>query len=177
LTIPDRTYSLDVGFTVFSLIVMPSFATPFDQQLTQALMQPALIRIVDNIRKQLDTADWTGSYQDEVIWPKQATPEQRQCYADLQKLLESAAPEDKDSLQDALDQLPQPEHTYTLCLKQGEEQRQIDVWALCYEVCRVSGDGAIAADRSLIDEEINDVDWIRLDEKAKAVVEQAFAQL
>ena len=158
---------------------MPRFATTFDQQLTQALMQPALIRVIDNIRKQLDESDWMGSYQDDVIWPEQASPEQRQCYTDLQKLLESAAPEDRDSLQQALDQLPQPQHTYTLCLKKGEEQRQIDVWALCYGVCRVSNDAEmpITVDRSLIDEEINDVDWIRLDEKAKAMVETAFATL
>ncbi len=158
---------------------MPSFATPYDQQLTQALMQPALIRIIDNLRKQLDESEWTGSYKDEEVWPEQATPEQRQCYADLQKLLVSAAPEDKGGLQQAIDQLPQPEHTYTLCLKKGEEQRQIDVWALCYGVCRVSNDPAlpVTVDRSLINEEMNDVDWIRLDEKASKLVAQAFAQL
>ncbi|MEO1592823.1 MAG: hypothetical protein AAFU71_16250, partial [Cyanobacteria bacterium J06632_22] len=82
-------------------------------------------------------------------------------------------------LQQALDQLPQPKHTYTLCLEKGDEQRQIDVWALCYGVCRVSQDEAmpITVDRSLIDEDINDVDWIRLDEKAKEWVEAAFVQL
>ncbi|MEO0540075.1 MAG: hypothetical protein AAFZ80_04320, partial [Cyanobacteria bacterium P01_A01_bin.105] len=91
--------------------------------------------------------------------------------------------------QQALDQLPQPDHQYTLCLKKGtsekgDDLRQIDVWALCHRVCRVSDAAAtedatlpITADRSLIDEDLNDVDWIRLDEKAKRLVEDAFAQL
>jgi len=142
-------------------------------------MQPALIRVIDNLRKQVEASGWTSSYHDEVIWPEQTTPEQQQCYTDLQKLLVSAAPEDRDSVQQGLDQLPQPQHTYTLCLKKGKNEQQIDVWALCYGVCRVSQDEAmpITVDRSLIDEDINDVDWIRLDEKAKEWVEAAFVQL
>ncbi|MEL6327215.1 MAG: hypothetical protein AAFQ61_09980 [Cyanobacteria bacterium J06626_23] len=158
---------------------MPDFASSFDRQLTQALMQPALIRVIDNIRKQLDQSDWAGSYQDEVVWPPQATTEQQQRYADLQQLLEAAAPEDRDALQQALDQLPQPEHLYTLCLKKGDLEHRVDVWALCYAVCRseAANGEPITADRTLIDEQINDVDWIRLDQKAQQQVTQAFGQL
>jgi hypothetical protein len=41
----------------------PKFRTNQDWELAQALMQPALIRVVDNLRQRLETlADWQGDY-------------------------------------------------------------------------------------------------------------------
>ena len=73
---------------------MPQFATAQDQRYAQALMQPALIRIIDNIRKQLDISDWTGTYRDDMSWPPETTAEQKQQYLTLQDMLETAAPEE-----------------------------------------------------------------------------------
>ncbi len=44
-------------------------------QQAEILMQPAFIRIVDNIRKHLDISKWKGSYHDVLIWPAGTTDE------------------------------------------------------------------------------------------------------
>ncbi|SKB12867.1 conserved hypothetical protein [Planktothrix sp. PCC 11201] len=42
----------------------PKIKDPVAWQQAELLMQPALIRLLDNIRKQLDESIWTGSYQE-----------------------------------------------------------------------------------------------------------------
>ena len=42
----------------------PKIKDPLAWQQAELLMQPALIRLLDNIRKQLDESIWTGSYQE-----------------------------------------------------------------------------------------------------------------
>lgn len=150
-------------------------------------MQPALIRVIDNIRKQLDVSPWQGRYEDETIWPEGTTDQQQQTYIQLQQQMEAVDPETYDQLQSQLDQLPRPQHLYTLCLsKDGQEQR-IDLWQLCYQVCCTNYDAtelevaqletALEIDTTLFDAEINDIDWVKLDEKAKRLVENVFEQL
>ena len=158
---------------------MPQFATAQDQRYAQALMQPALIRIIDNIRKQLDISEWTGSYRDDLSWPADATSEQQQQYLALQDMLETATPKEYDQIQAVLAQLPAPEHAYILCLKKQEQQQEIDVWQLCYRLCNSvdTSDGPITIDMNLLNLEIGDVDWIALDQKAKHLVEDAFQSL
>ncbi len=158
---------------------MPQFATAQDQRYAQALMQPALIRIIDNIRKQLDVSDWTGSYRDDMSWPAETTPGQKQQYFALQEMLETATPEEYDQIQAVLSQLPAPEHLYTLCLKKQDQQQEINVWQLCYRLCNSTdtSNGPITVDTSLLNLEIGDIDWIALDEKAKRLVEETFQAL
>ena len=158
---------------------MPQFATPQDQRYAQALMQPALIRIIDNIRKQLDSSDWKSTYRDDMRWPPEVTAEQKQQYLALQEMLEAATPEEHDQIQGALEQLPAPEHLYTLCLTKQQQQHEIDVWQLCYRLCRAAGndEGPIAVDLSLLDLELGDINWIALDEKAKRLVTATFENL
>ncbi len=156
---------------------MPQFATPQDQRYAQVLMQPALIRIIDNIRKQLDSSAWTGSYRDDMSWPTDTTAEQKQQYLALQEMLETATPEEHDQIQAALSRLPAPQHAYTLCLKKQEEPSQeLDVWQLCYRLCNQGPtmDGPIAVDTSLLDLETGEVNWIALDQKAQRLVSEAF---
>ena len=158
---------------------MPQFATEQDRQYVQLLMQPALIRIIDNIRKQLDESPWQGSYRDETIWPETASPEQQQQYLSLQAMMEEAVPEDYDRLQVALEQLPTPQHVYTLCLKKQDQIQEVDIWQLCYRLCAQDPDldRPVQVDMTLFDMEIQDVDWIRLDEKARQLLSAIFAQL
>ncbi len=158
---------------------MPQFATAQDQRYAQVLMQPALIRIIDNIRKQLDASDWTGSYRDDINWPPEATADQKQQYLALQDMLETATPEEHDQIQAALSQLPSPAHMYVLCLKKQDQQQEIDIWQLCYRLCSSvdASDGPITIDTSLLDLDIGDVDWIALDQKAQQLVEQEFRTL
>lgn len=161
---------------------MPQFATAQDQRYAQALMQPALIRIIDNIRKQLDASDWEGSYRDDMRWPAETTAEQQQQYLALQEMLETATPEEYDQIQVTLAQLPSPDHRYTLCLKKQDQQQEIDVWQLCYRLCNAAdtadtNNSPITIDLSLLNLEMGDVDWIALDKKAKRLVEETFQAL
>lgn len=158
---------------------MPQFATAQDQQYAQALMQPALIRIIDNIRKQLDSSDWSGSYRDDMRWPTGTTAEQKQQYLALQDMLETATPEEYDQIQANLEQLPTPQHLYTLCLKKEAQQQEVDVWQLCYRLCNASDThhSPITIDTSLLDLELGDVNWVTLDQKAKRLVEEVFQGL
>ena len=45
----------------------PKIKTPEAWQQAELLMQPALIRVLDHIRKRLETSVWKGSYQDVTI--------------------------------------------------------------------------------------------------------------
>lgn len=162
---------------------MPQFSTPLAQQQAQLLMQPALIRVIDNIRKQLDKSDWEGHYKDEVKWPQAATEAQKQQYLAAQDRLETASPEEHDQIQALLRQIPQPQHNYILCLKRADQQQEVNLWQLCYQLCSTNytstdtDDTPLEIDITLIDKELGDVDWIKLDAKAKALIEQVFNQL
>ncbi|MGD1899197.1 MAG: hypothetical protein ACFB16_19895 [Phormidesmis sp.] len=160
---------------------MPEFATSLARAKVDKLMQPALIRVIDNIRKQLDQATWQGRYEEELIWPEGTTPEQKQEYAALQKLLHGVPPEEHDRVADLMSQLPQPSPLYTLRLNHADQaDRTVDIWALCYQVCAVAYDenstAAIEADDSLFDE-LGEVDWRVLDDKTKALIEAIFSDL
>lgn len=42
----------------------PKFKTLREWEQAQVLMQPAFIRVIDNIRKELDNTTWQGTYQE-----------------------------------------------------------------------------------------------------------------
>jgi hypothetical protein len=46
----------------------PTFKNTLAWEQAQVLMQPALLRVVDNIRKELDVSNWKGQYK-EVTTP------------------------------------------------------------------------------------------------------------
>ena len=45
----------------------PTFKTGLAWEQAQILMQPAMLRIVDNIRKELESSDWKGSYKEVTV--------------------------------------------------------------------------------------------------------------
>jgi hypothetical protein len=132
-------------------IMKPQFTDTLAWQQAELLMQPAYIRIIDQIRKQLEESSWKGTYQ-EV-------------------------------------QTPYP--GYQLCLQDKDISVNIDLWDLCFQVCfrnyspssitspfsEESDKWKVEIDTSLIDDDTNDVDWNRLDAKARQLVEQVFASL
>ena len=154
------------------------FATPQDRARVEQLMQPALIRVIDNIRKQLDSVTWKGSYEEELRWPEGTTPEQQQEYAALQKQLHGVPPEEHDRVSALMSRLPQPSPLYTLRLTQDNyEDQTVDIWALCYRICTVFGSTEqLQADETLFDED-GEVDWRSLDDKTKTLVEEIFLKL
>ncbi len=42
----------------------PTFKNTLAWEQAQVLMQPALLRVVDNIRRELDTSNWKGKYRE-----------------------------------------------------------------------------------------------------------------
>lgn len=153
------------------------------EQQASLLIQPTLIRLIDQIRKQLETSDWRGTYQTQETWPAGTTPETKATVINLQTQLDSAPPEQMDQLNQALSHLPQPELTYLLQLTKQDHQVEVDLWDLCYRICfqnyqpaSPQGVDEIQVDTSLI-EPAGDLDWHRLDDKAQQVVAHVFDQL
>jgi hypothetical protein len=72
-----------------------------------------------------------------------------------------------------------------LCLQSGDQQLKFDIWDLCYQVCFLNYDGShsetetqmVEIDTSSIDLETGNIDWHRLDNKAKDVVARVFNNL
>jgi hypothetical protein len=129
----------------------PQFPDTIAWQQAELLMQPAYIRILDHIRKQLEQSPWKGTYQE----------------------------------------IQTPYPGYQLSLQQKDASVTIDLWDLCFQACfrnynpspatlpQSSDSGALPVeiDTSLLDDDTNDVDWQRLDAKARQLVEQVFANL
>jgi len=72
-----------------------------------------------------------------------------------------------------------------LCLESEDKQLKFDIWDLCYQVCFLNYDGShselesriVEVDTSSIDLETGTIDWMRLDNKAKAVIAKIFDNL
>ncbi|MEA5452680.1 hypothetical protein VB780_29175 [Leptolyngbya sp. CCNP1308] len=164
---------------------MLTFASPTDEAQAAELMQPCLIRVIDNIRKHTETLDWRADYLEQVRWPGSATPEQRQQVRDLAAQLSEASPEEDKAIRQQLRQLPAPSPGYELRLTKGageattEEPRTVtlDVWELCFDVCfsDYQPPQPASVDPALLDDD-GEIDWLALDEKAKTLVEQAIDQ-
>ncbi|BAZ44948.1 hypothetical protein NIES4102_19650 [Chondrocystis sp. NIES-4102] len=45
----------------------PTFKTRLAWEQAQVLMQPAMLRVVDNIRKELESSDWKGTYREVTL--------------------------------------------------------------------------------------------------------------
>jgi hypothetical protein len=161
----------------------PTFSSPASWQQANMLMQPVFIRLIDNIRKQLEETGWKGSYKDVQRWPE-GTPEETQYrFQKLQEEITQADDANVPELQQALAKLPQPMPGYELFLQEGDRHITVDLWEVCYQICfqnyeamkQTPGTPAIV-DSSLLDE-TGEVDWNELDEKAKYIVSAIFSKL
>jgi hypothetical protein len=165
----------------------PKFANLEAWRQAELLMQPAFIRLVDNLRKQLEDSTWKGTYRDVPMWADDVPESTRTRYQLLQQELTTAEPTQAALVEAALAQLPQPHPGYELCLTKLDRQVVVDMWELCYQICFHAPEGLrpaaghqsgqpVTVDLSLIDE-TGDVDWSQLDEKTKRIVGQVFANL
>jgi len=78
-------------------------------------------------------------------------------------------------------EITEPSPQYLLCLQLQDQQVQVDLWQLCYEICFKNyspekDDQEVEIDRSLIDSQ-GDIDWENLDRKAKILVNAVFTSL
>lgn len=148
------------------------------------LMQPVFIRVIDNLRKELDQSIWQGNYREETVWADSVPLEMRSTVMELRQRLKTADPSEVPEIEASLAHLPQPYPGYQLYLQHDGQQVVVDVWQLCYQVCfknynpvlSLSEEVAVEVDPNLIDA-TGDVDWLQLDEKAKQVIQQIFQNL
>ncbi len=122
----------------------PKFKDAIAWQQAELLMQPSLLRVVDNLRVMLENSVWQGTYEE----------------------------------------VQEPYPGYVLCLKYQDREVTISLWELCYRVCFVEypithsiyESREVEIDTSLIDQ-TGEVDWIRLEEKTKQVIQEVFEGL
>jgi hypothetical protein len=157
----------------------PKITNSTSWQQAEILMQPAFIRVIDNIRKQLDISNWKGTYQDVLTWPANTTDETKALVTQLVQNMETATPSQIEEIKKTLATLPRPHPGYHLLLQHQQEQVNIDLWDLCYQVCFLNyspENTAVDIDTNLIDE-YGDVDWQNLETKTQQLVQQVFASL
>lgn len=148
-------------------------------------MQPVFIRLIDNIRKQLEVSDWQGSYREFPIWAEDVSPAMQQRFLQLQQEMATAKGDRLADLQAQLAELPQPFPGYELCLKHRDQEVAVDLWQVCYQICfrnysppfNPTNSTPVEIDTSLIEDDTGEVDWLRLDQKTKQIVEQIFQTL
>jgi len=159
----------------------PKITNPDTWQQAEVLMQPAFIRIIDHLRRQLETSTWKGTYQDVLIWPGDTTDATKTIVTQLLQELATTTPETALEIKQTLMKLPKPHPGYHLCLQRQEQQVSVDLWELCYQVCfrnyNPLFDEAVEIDTSLMEDDTVDVDWQRLDAKVGELVAQVFANL
>lgn len=128
----------------------PQFKTRLAWEQAQLLMQPALIRVLDNIRKQLDISSWQGTYR-EITEPVPGylltlTKDSKTIEVDIWQLCYQVCFQNYT---------PAPQHIFSAL-----EQRSIDV----------------EIDQRLLDE-TGDIDWHLIEAKAQQSVRQIFDNL
>jgi hypothetical protein len=168
---------------------MPKFRDVQSWQQAEILMQPAFIRLVDNIRKQLEESQWQGRYIDMPLFPEGTPEEVKFQVRQLQAELATASPERAAEIETALTELPSPFPGYQLHLTHHGREATVDVWNLCYQICFrdypdvAESTGVCRADDVMVDvdtdllDDTQEVDWTRLDSKAHQVVERLFTNL
>jgi hypothetical protein len=154
-------------------------------QQADTLLQPIFIRLVDHFRQALDQSGWVGEYSQREIWPdhvEEAVKVRRQA---LLEGLETCSGSEAAVLEAELATLPAPYPGYELGLFAPSEDPHLraaplhtfDLWELCYEICFTNypQDPLTPAvvDARLFDDS-GDVDWQRVDEKTKALVQRLF---
>lgn len=160
-----------------------------NQQQLALLLQPALIRLIDQLRQQLTAASWAWSYDTIELWPDEVPSEVRSQYTEMLQALETASDDDAEIIQDVLETLPQPVPLYRLDVTLEDTVYQINMWELCYQICLKKYVPNLSnmtvqspqLEKQRLDPELLDssggIDWVVLNEKAKKVVESLMKQL
>ena len=159
------------------------------QQMLASLLQPALIRLIDQLRQQLADSPWQWNYETHEIWPEAVSQTQRDRYNLLQAALETASDDEAVDLETELAMMPMPIPIYRLNMSQGDRQEQLNMWELCYQICLLQyapildSDSLVPPsletyplDAKLLDS-TGEIDWPFLDQKAECVVSQMLETL
>ncbi len=127
----------------------PTFKTRLAWEQAQVLMQPAMLRVVDNIRKELESSNWKGTYK-EVTAP---IPGYHLCLKDADRQVE----------------VDVWELCYRVCFVEYEPVQHI------FSLEDESG-YEVDVDTRLIDD-LGEVDWHLLESKAQQSVRTVFNKL
>lgn len=165
---------------------MLTFASAQARQHAESLMQPALIRVLDNLRKRMETSPWQGKYREHLLWPETATDAQKQRVMELRAQMDGAEAGQLEQIQAELARLPVPYPGYELHLysdagsnpdAEAEPDTVIDVWRLCCRACFVDFDAdssqPVTVDSALLEAD-GEVDWLTLDEKVVELIDGVF---
>lgn len=87
---------------------MPSFANDFHRHQAEQLLQPVLIRVIDNLRKVVEASSWASTYEEQLLWPEGTTADEVAQVEQLAAQLEQADAAAASALQQQLSQLPMP---------------------------------------------------------------------
>ncbi|MBD2093126.1 hypothetical protein H6F67_25100 [Microcoleus sp. FACHB-1515] len=99
----------------------PKFADAIAWQQAEILMQPVFIRIIDNLRKQLEQTTWKGTYHDTQTWPDGVTDDIKAQVLDLhQQLIRASDDHEIAEIEHTLAQLPRFQPGYELWLEPGD---------------------------------------------------------
>ena len=137
----------------------PKFKTRLAWEKAQILMQPALIRVLDNIRKQLDTSSWQGNYR-EITHP---IPGYLLC-------LSKGGPASSESQSERTIEIDIWELCYQVCFQDYHPTPNHIFSSAETRSCEVDID-----DRLL--DETGDIDWQSIEAKAQKVVRDVFESL
>ncbi|MGK7915772.1 MAG: hypothetical protein AB4038_09520 [Prochloraceae cyanobacterium] len=129
----------------------PKFKNTLAWEQAQILMQPAFIRVIDNLRKQLEESSWQGNYQ-EIKTP---LPGYQLCL----------------TRQDRSIEIDIWDLCFQVCFR-DYSPTQVDITDE-----QITASREVEIDTSLIDDETGDVDWHRLETKTQQLVRQVFASL
>jgi hypothetical protein len=156
----------------------PKFTTNHVWNQADRLMQPSLIRLLDNLRKESESQNWEAVYDNQLRWPEGTMEDQKAEYDRLQSLLHDADDESVLAIESNLALLPQPLPHYGLCLSQGDRSATFDIWELCYQICfeGYCEEVPVTIDGMLFDDQ-DELDWDRLEQKTRAIVLDLFANL
>jgi len=141
-------------------------------------MQPTLIRVIDNLRKHIETTDWQSRYVEQVLWPASASSAEKQKVQEIAARLETAPPDQAHQLRQQLSTLPTPLPGYQLEIIHSDRRIVLDIWQLCFQVCFVdyAAGVPVRVDHALLDDQ-DDIDWVSLDAKARQQVARALQQV
>jgi hypothetical protein len=144
----------------------PKFANEQAWHQAEILMQPAYIRLVDQIRRQTEEHE----REIQVSYEEVSTPYPSNLLCLQPQMRES--PADRSNRSNRFT----PDQTQPLL--------KVDIWDLCFQVCFEhyeplpvdQPEQLVAIDTSLFDPDSQEIDWNKLDHKAQNAVRQVFAR-
>ena len=152
-------------------------------------MQPALIRLIDQLRQQFSAESITWTYKTTEHWPEDVPDSTRRQYQEMMQALDVANEEDADKIHAVLETLAQPVPLYELEVELDNEKVHLNMWELCYQIClqkyrpnlqRMQVDApnlsSYKLDKSLWESQ-SSIDWEALNTKAQKVVKSLLKTL